>query len=588
MRFSILALAVVLAASIASAMPSPRPRSATDPGRGDAPRRDGAPVGAGTRGAARRGRRLAPRSRVAVVQQPRADRRADAAPRECARRGAPTSGPRHRPAARDRRPAGPAARGRGRARWTRCAPRSTTPAARRAPTRRLRFHAVLAAQRRVQLEQRSVDLFDGTAQAVAKRRAAGEDTRLDANVALIEAERARNALALAREQLARRTQRTRRRRCNCRRPACPRSSGDLACRAGDAPPYSLDQCSRRCRPCPAARAGRTRRRRARPPGRRARQPLPGRDVGLSSARRPAATRASADDAVAVGAAAAVQAQRRRDRPGSDGRDAGRDRARDRRCATRRPRCAGCGAAWRASANVCSACSARCSPASADNQQLAAQVAAGRADRPARPAARQPPGARRRARTERRAGRIPRHPDRTRTRGRLAAGRNLQDDHVTRQPRRRLRLRWRWRWRRRAPLAGCGKGAAKDEHAAEATSTTTRARRRSEHAESEELTLTSEEAERAGIKVEEIKAQAARRDGRASPRRSSRTRTGSRASRRASRAASRRPRRSWATACAPARRWPRSTASSVGEAHAAWMQAQSELRIAEADFKRAER
>jgi cobalt-zinc-cadmium efflux system outer membrane protein len=65
----------------------------------------------------------------------------------------------------------------------------------------LRFHAVLAAQLRLQLEQRSVELFDGTAQAVAKRRSAGEDTRLDANVALIEAERARNALAVSQERL---------------------------------------------------------------------------------------------------------------------------------------------------------------------------------------------------------------------------------------------------------------------------------------------------------------------------------------------------------------------------------------------------
>ena len=44
-------------------------------------------------------------------------------------------------------------------------------------------------------------LFDSTAAAVEKRRAAGEDTRLDANVALVEAERARNQLALAQEQL---------------------------------------------------------------------------------------------------------------------------------------------------------------------------------------------------------------------------------------------------------------------------------------------------------------------------------------------------------------------------------------------------
>ena len=64
-----------------------------------------------------------------------------------------------------------------------------------------RFFAVLSARQRVQLEQRSVDLFERSAQAVAKRRVAGEDTRLDANVALVEAERARNALALANERL---------------------------------------------------------------------------------------------------------------------------------------------------------------------------------------------------------------------------------------------------------------------------------------------------------------------------------------------------------------------------------------------------
>lgn len=63
-----------------------------------------------------------------------------------------------------------------------------------------RFYVVLAAQRRVRIEERSVELFEGTAQAVNKRRAAGEDTRLDANVALVEAERARNALSRAREQ----------------------------------------------------------------------------------------------------------------------------------------------------------------------------------------------------------------------------------------------------------------------------------------------------------------------------------------------------------------------------------------------------
>ena len=65
----------------------------------------------------------------------------------------------------------------------------------------LRFSAVLAAQRRVQIEERALSLFETSAQAVARRREAGEDTRLDANVAAIEAERARNTLALAREQL---------------------------------------------------------------------------------------------------------------------------------------------------------------------------------------------------------------------------------------------------------------------------------------------------------------------------------------------------------------------------------------------------
>jgi cobalt-zinc-cadmium efflux system membrane fusion protein len=56
---------------------------------------------------------------------------------------------------------------------------------------------------------------------------------------------------------------------------------------------------------------------------------------------------------------------------------------------------------------------------------------------------------------------------------------------------------------------------------------------------------------------------------------------------ASKAASPRSRQSWATACAPGRRWPRSTAWPSREAHATWTQAQAELRIAEADFKRAE-
>ncbi|MBE7940702.1 MULTISPECIES: TolC family protein [Ramlibacter] len=64
-----------------------------------------------------------------------------------------------------------------------------------------RFYRVLALQRRVAIEGEATRLFDNTAQAVERRRAAGEDTRLDANVALVEAERARNHLASTQEQL---------------------------------------------------------------------------------------------------------------------------------------------------------------------------------------------------------------------------------------------------------------------------------------------------------------------------------------------------------------------------------------------------
>lgn len=73
-----------------------------------------------------------------------------------------------------------------------------------------RFYKVVALQRRLELEAQAARLFDETAQAVERRRAAGEDTRLDANVARVEAERARNqhaavedALTQARSELAR-------------------------------------------------------------------------------------------------------------------------------------------------------------------------------------------------------------------------------------------------------------------------------------------------------------------------------------------------------------------------------------------------
>lgn len=64
-----------------------------------------------------------------------------------------------------------------------------------------RFYKVLALQQRVALEGQALKLFEGTAAAIQKRRAAGEDTKLDANIAAVEAERARNQLAIAQEQL---------------------------------------------------------------------------------------------------------------------------------------------------------------------------------------------------------------------------------------------------------------------------------------------------------------------------------------------------------------------------------------------------
>lgn len=60
---------------------------------------------------------------------------------------------------------------------------------------------VLVLQQRVDLETEALRLFSATATAIEKRRAAGEDTRLDANVAVVESERARNQLSQVQEQL---------------------------------------------------------------------------------------------------------------------------------------------------------------------------------------------------------------------------------------------------------------------------------------------------------------------------------------------------------------------------------------------------
>ncbi len=116
-----------------------------------------------------------------------------------------------------------------------------------------RYFAVLAAQSRVRLEQRSLELFDGSAQAIAKRRAAGEDTRLDANVAVVEAERSRNALALAGEKLieARSELAT---AVQLPPSALPEVAGDVATTVGDALPYSLDQLLASVQAMPKQRA----------------------------------------------------------------------------------------------------------------------------------------------------------------------------------------------------------------------------------------------------------------------------------------------------------------------------------------------
>lgn len=63
------------------------------------------------------------------------------------------------------------------------------------------FVRVLGLQQRIQMEERTLKLVEEAATAVRKRVAAGEDSRLDGNLAKVEAERAQNQVALLREQL---------------------------------------------------------------------------------------------------------------------------------------------------------------------------------------------------------------------------------------------------------------------------------------------------------------------------------------------------------------------------------------------------
>lgn len=64
-----------------------------------------------------------------------------------------------------------------------------------------RFVNVLALQTRVTTEAEAARFIEEAAMAVEKRRKAGEDTKLEANLARVEADRARNQLALLQEQL---------------------------------------------------------------------------------------------------------------------------------------------------------------------------------------------------------------------------------------------------------------------------------------------------------------------------------------------------------------------------------------------------
>lgn len=63
------------------------------------------------------------------------------------------------------------------------------------------FVRVLSLQLRIQIEERALQLTEEAATVVSKRVAAGEDSRLDGNLAKVEAERALNQVSLLREQL---------------------------------------------------------------------------------------------------------------------------------------------------------------------------------------------------------------------------------------------------------------------------------------------------------------------------------------------------------------------------------------------------
>jgi cobalt-zinc-cadmium efflux system outer membrane protein len=100
-----------------------------------------------------------------------------------------------------------------------------------------RFVRVLALQLRIATEQEALKLVEDAAAAVKKRVTAGQDSRLDGNLAGIEAERTRNQLVALREQL---TEARAELASALQLPseALPEVTGDLAPAAVN---YSLDQ-----------------------------------------------------------------------------------------------------------------------------------------------------------------------------------------------------------------------------------------------------------------------------------------------------------------------------------------------------------
>jgi cobalt-zinc-cadmium efflux system outer membrane protein len=99
-----------------------------------------------------------------------------------------------------------------------------------------RFVQVLSLQERVNTEQQSLELIESTARSIGRRVAAGEDSRLDGNLATVEAVRARNQIGVVTEQLIQARQEL--------AAALQLPPGELPLVTGalavNAPPYTLD------------------------------------------------------------------------------------------------------------------------------------------------------------------------------------------------------------------------------------------------------------------------------------------------------------------------------------------------------------